>query len=70
MRPVNLPVRVSTADVASPPTDAELDAAFGTPAAVGSGFMAFVDDNNANTAFWLVGSNGTSWWYVAMTKAV
>lgn len=62
--------KVDTSDVSNPPTDAELDSAFGTPATVGSGFMAFVDDNNADTNFWLVGSNGTSWWYVAMTKAV
>lgn len=56
-------------DVSSPPTDAELDAAFGTPAEAGDGFLALVDDNDADTAVYLVTSNGVSWWYSAMTKA-
>lgn len=60
----------SDANVSNPPTDAELDSAFGTPAAVGDGFMATVNDNGADTAQWLVVSNGASWWYVGMTKAV
>lgn len=59
----------SSANVSNPPTDAELDSAFGTPAAVGDGFMATVNDNGADTAQWLVVSNGASWWYVGMTKA-
>ncbi len=61
--------KLSTADVSSPPTDAELDSALGTPASVGSAFLAMVDDGGADTTVWLVGSNGTSWWYVPMTKA-
>lgn len=59
----------ATNNVSSPPTDAELDTAFGTPADAGDGFLALVDDNNANTAVYLVASNGTSWWYSSMTKA-
>lgn len=60
----------STANVSSPPTDAELDAAFGTPAQVGDGFVALVDDNDADTTVYLVASNGTSWFFsAAMTKA-
>lgn len=62
-------VKVSTANVTNPPTDAELDAAFGTPATVGTGFIALVNDNNADANDYLVLSNGTSWWYVALTKA-
>lgn len=61
--------KVDTSDVTTP-TDAELDAAFGTPATVGSGFMALVDDNGAGTSVYLVASDGTNWWYHAMTKAV
>jgi hypothetical protein len=61
----------SEANVSSPPTDAELDATFGTPATAGEGFHALVDDNNANTAGWAVWSLGGSWWYApALTKAV
>jgi len=59
---------VDVSDVTTP-TDAELDSAFGTPAAVGAGFHAIVDDNDANTTVFAVYSNGTSWWYVALTKA-
>lgn len=62
-------LNVSTADVTNPPTDAELDSAFGTPAAVGAGFAAIVNDNNGDTTVWLVTSTGASWFYVALTKA-
>lgn len=61
---------IATDNVSSPPTDAQLDAAFGTPAAVGAGFRGLVDDNDADTAVWFVVSNGVSWWYEALTKAV
>jgi hypothetical protein len=61
---------VSTSNVSSPPTDAELDTAFGTPATVGAGFLGLVDDAGAGSAVYLVGSDGTNWWYLAMTKAV
>jgi len=63
-------LRVSTDDTANPPTDAELDTAFGTPATVGAGFVAFLDDAGGDANFYLIGSTGTSWWHVALTKAV
>ena len=62
-----------TTELAAPadPTDAELDAAFGTPAAVGDGFLATLDHNAAGTNFFLIGSDGTNWWYQAFgDKAV
>jgi len=59
----------SEANVTSPPSDAELDAAFGTPAAVGEGFIGLLDDNNAGTAGYMVFSLGGFWWYAAATKA-
>ena len=62
-------VTVSTADVSNPPTDAELDAALGDPATVGAGYIRLLDDNDADTHVYLVASNGTSWWYAALTKA-
>jgi len=52
------------------PTDAELDSAFGTPGAVGAGFLALLDDNGAGSAVYVVASDGTNWWQCAMTKAV
>lgn len=59
----------STADVSNPPTDAELDSVFGTPAAVGAGFLAGIDDNGADTNFYLVYSTGTSWVVFTGAKA-
>ena len=60
----------SDANVSNPPTDAEIDAAFDTPANVGDGYAAFIDDNGAGANLWLVVSDGTNWWYQAFTKAV
>lgn len=60
----------SAANISSPPTDAELDAAFGTPAEVGTGLVAFVDDAAAGSAVYLVLSDGANWWYTALTKAL
>jgi hypothetical protein len=66
----SLRLQVATDDVSSPPTDAELDTAFGTPATVGTGFTALIDDNGAGSAVYLVASDGTNWWYSSMTKAL
>ena len=63
-------IKVSTADVSNPPYDEELDAEFGTPATVGAGYLALVDDAGAGSAVYLVISDGTSWWYEQLTKAV
>jgi hypothetical protein len=60
----------STANVSNPPTDAQLDAAFGTPAQVGAGFMATLDDNGAHANEYLVWSDGSNWWYATGAKAV
>ena len=60
----------SVGDVSNPPTDAELDALFGTPAEVGQEFSTLIDDASGNTDVYRVHSNGTSWWYDVLTKAV
>ena len=60
----------SDANVSNPPTDAELDAAFGQPAVVGDGYIAFVDDAGASAQVWLVTSDGGAWWHGQLTKAV
>lgn len=60
----------STTDVSNPPTDDELDTTFGTPSAVGAGFLATVNDNAAGTNVYMVASDGTNWWHSAMTKAL
>ena len=56
-------------DVSNPPTDAELDTAFGLPATKGDNFIGLLDDNVADANLWMCVPNGTSWWYAAMTKA-
>ena len=60
----------SDANVSNPPTDAELDAAFGLPAAVGDGYIAILDDAGTHTAVWFIASDGAAWWHGALTKAV
>jgi hypothetical protein len=60
----------STDNVSNPPTDAEIDAAFGTPATVGEGFRGTINDNGGNVNVWGVASTGTTWHYWAMTLAV
>jgi hypothetical protein len=70
-RPELTAVRMSDRNVSNPPTDAELDAAFGTPATVGAGFMVLITDaGGAAGPFWLVISNGTQWLYEGLTLAV
>lgn len=64
-----LHVQQDVSDVSDPPTDAELDSAFGTPASLGRGFIATLDDNDANTDVWLVYTSDASWFYLQGTKA-
>jgi hypothetical protein len=59
----------SEADVSSPPTDAELDAALGTPADLPPGWMAVINDAGGESASYLVWTTGGSWFYAAGTKA-
>lgn len=61
---------VSTATVSDPPEDDELDNAFGTPAGAGAGFVVLLDNGGADSNVYLIASNGTGWWYAALTKAV
>jgi hypothetical protein len=61
---------VHTDNVSNPPTDAELDSIFGTPATVGAGFTAYIDDNGGGANFYQIVSDGTNWWHFAGTKAV
>ena len=63
-------IQVSVANVNTPPTDAQIDALFGTPAVAGAGFIAvitdIIDDPNE---YRLVISNGTVWVYEQLTLA-
>jgi len=64
---VKLPV--STANVSSPPTEAELNLAFGDAGTHYEGFTALVDDNGAGTTVWKVFTTGGYWWYEELTQA-
>lgn len=60
----------STADVTqAAPTDAELNAAFGTPESLGRGFIATIDDNDGDSAGILVWTSDASWYHVIGTKS-
>jgi len=61
---------ISTANVSSPPTAAELDSAFGQPAALGAGFVGYIDDNGAGATYWHTAVVNGAWAYVQMAKAV
>lgn len=70
--PEGVQTKYATDDVADPPTDAELDAAFGDPTVVGSGFVGVLDDNDAGTdcyVCWTTGAAG-EWFYAKGIKAV
>ncbi len=64
----------STANVSDPPTDAQIDSAFGTPAVVGSNFIGVIDDNDGAVSgdVWMCWTTGTAaeWFYLSMTKAL
>lgn len=60
----------SVANFSAPPTDAELDAEFGTPATLGRGFFATIDDNDADTDSYFVWTTDGSWYVATGTKAL
>ncbi len=60
---------ILTANLSSPPTQAELTAAIDDPAD-SPGLILIADDNAADTAVYLIVSNGQSWHYVSLTKAI
>lgn len=51
------------------PTDASLDSAFGTPASLGRGFLATIDDADGDTNGYLVWTSDASWYWLKGTKA-
>lgn len=52
---------VTSADVSNPPTDAELDALFTSPATVGDGWTVYIKDSNSDN-FYRVVAMGTQWY--------
>lgn len=64
---VGICTNVNTANVTTP-TAAELISAFGA-AANNRGLVMIQDDNNADTTVRLIVCNGTSYYFVGLTKA-
>lgn len=64
---VKFAIRVSTANTANPPTQAELVTAFGSAASSGPGFIGILNDNAGGSAEYFVWSDGTNYFYVAGT---
>lgn len=61
---------VVDADLAGPPSDADLDALFVSPANVESGGHRYVRDIHSAGVLYHITSDGVNWWYTAMTMAV
>jgi len=58
---------VKSADVSSPPTQAELDAVFGS--ALADGFTGLVRDASSLGSLWLCSMSGGSWWVIEYAPA-
>jgi hypothetical protein len=66
-----LTLDVTESEVSDPPTDAELDALFGQPSAVGRGWFKFLSDTTSGSdKFYLITSDGTGWRFRALSLAV
>ena len=63
-------VPMTISDVSDPPTDAELDVLWTSPAAVGIGWWTFLLDSNTGGPLYRIVSDGANWWYGALTMAV
>lgn len=63
-------LRVDTTAVSNPPTAAQLNAIFGTPAALYESFTAIVDSGGTGTNVWLVSVVSGSWYYIQFTQAL
>jgi len=60
---------VATDNVSDPPSDAELDSAFGEPGTVGAGFVGILDDNDDATDCYMCWTDGSAWFFTKGTKA-
>ena len=56
--------------ISDPPTDAELDALYTSPAAAGIGWWTFLLDETTGGPLYIIVSDGATWWYEALTAAV
>ena len=62
--------QISAALTDGTPTDTEIDTATGTtPSVAGSGYHRVIKDSNGTGLLYYIESDGTSWFYLVMTKA-
>ena len=68
----SIQVKRAVTNTANPPTDAELDTAFGDPTVVGSGFIGILDDADGGVNTYICWTTGTAgeYFYVQGVKAV
>jgi len=65
-----LTLDVDLAAITEPPTDAELDGIYTSPATLGNGGIAFVKNSGGTGIVYMVVSDGIFFWTFAGTKAV
>lgn len=60
--------KIHSSNVSNPPTDAELDTLFTSPASKGDGWTAYVKDSNSDNLYQIM-VVGTDWYIIGTTKA-
>jgi hypothetical protein len=61
--------RIVSSNVSNPPTDAELDALFTSPATKGDGWTVYIDDSDSDNFYQIVAS-GTLWFIFTAAKGL
>lgn len=64
----NIKQSITTGNVSNPPTDAELDSFFTSPASKGDGWTVYIQDDNSDN-FYQVVASGNNWIVFAGVKA-
>jgi len=70
LREILVRIPVVDASLGGAPSDAQLDAIFTSPAEIGNGGHRFVRDIDSGGVLYHIVSDGTNYWYQAMTMAV
>jgi hypothetical protein len=66
----NIKQKVYINTVSDPPTSLQLTNIFGTPAIVGDGFSARINNGGTGANYYMIESDGVNWWIFAGTKAL
>lgn len=63
-------VPITSSAVSDPPTDAELNVIWTSPATVGIGWWTYLQNTVSGTILYLIVSDGSNWWYETLTAAI